>query len=325
MSYKVAIIGAGIVSGSHSKAIGEMNELQAAGIADINKDRAKEAGIQYHTNYYDDYKEMVRNEKPDIVVITLPHFLHKETAVWCMDQGCHLMLEKPMALNAKECDEIIAAAAKNKVQLMVGHTQHYIAENIKAKEIIQLGELGELVMINDTRHVNYYDPRRPEWFFEKEKSGGGIFMNLGSHSVDKIQWLTDSKIKKVKASMSFHGIKGNIEGSGIAFLETSNAIPATISQSGYGGVNKDTTEFIFTKGMLKLLTGVGLWISEQGQFQEITIPSKIQPFVLQFRDLLKSIESNLEPESSGTYGKSVIEVVETLYRSHEMGTELMIE
>ncbi len=323
MVYKVAIIGAGIISKSHLKAINEIEKLQAVAIADIQENKLQELTSEL-VKPYTNYKEMVETERPDIVVITLPHFLHKEAAVWCANQGCHVMLEKPMALNCLECDEIIKAMKENNVQLLVGHTQHYMAENLKAKAIIESEELGHLVMINDTRHLNYYSPKRPAWFFEKEKAGGGIMMNLGSHSIDKIQWLTGSEVTSVKASLSYYGQKGNVEGSGLVFLETSKKVTATISMSGYAGVPKNQTEFIFTNGMLKLLSGQGLWVTKGGEYQEIKITETIKPFRLKYYDLLRGIEQNRELNSSNSYAKSIISVLETIYRSHECGRELPV-
>jgi predicted dehydrogenase len=324
MVYRVAVIGAGGVSQSHLQAIDQMDELLVAGIADIDQHKVKETTAAYGTDFYTDYKLMIEKERPHIAVITLPHFLHKEAAVWCANHGCHIMLEKPMAIDLRECDEIMDAAARNDVRLMVGHTQHYIAENRKAREIILSGELGELVMVQDTRHVHYYRPDRPAWFFEKAKSGGGIMMNLGSHSIDKIQWLTDSRIARVRANLSFYGSRGDIEGSGTVYALTDRAVPATISQSGYGGVNRDETEFIFTKGMLKLSTGRGLWISENGAYSEVEVKRPADPFALQFDDLLHSIKSGTDPECSGAYAKSVVAAVEKIYASHTAGKELPV-
>lgn len=325
MVYKVAVIGAGGISRRHMQAIAAMPQLEAAGIADIQEERARESAAEFGTRAYLDYRDMVEQEKPDIVVITLPHFLHKEAAVWCAEQGCHLMLEKPMALNVEECDAISEAARTHGVKLMVGHTQHYIADNLKARDILRSGQLGELVMIRDVRHVNYYTENRPEWFFHKSKAGGGIFMNLGSHSIDKIQWLTGSRVTKVKASVTYHGNRGDIEGSGIAYIETASGIPATICQSGYDGVNINETELIFTRGMLRLATGVGLWISEQRDYRPVELDEEKPPFVLQFADLLQSIETGEAIDCSGEYGRSVIAAVSAMYESSRKGCEIEIK
>jgi predicted dehydrogenase len=267
---------------------------------------------------------MVIKEKPDIVVITLPHFLHKESAVFCANQGCHIMLEKPMALNVQECDEIIEAAEVNQIQLMIGQTQHYIDVNRRAKQLIKEEDLGQLVMINDDRHVNYFRPDRPEWFLEKEKSGGGTMINLGSHSIDKIQWITSSQIVKIKSKLSFYGDRGNVEGSGLLFLETREGVPITIAQSGYQGVNKDETDFIFTKGMVRLGMGSGLWISRNGEYVEIKTERKASPMILQFEELIDAIDGVKPLECTGNYGKSIIKVVEALYRSHKTGMEISL-
>ncbi|GAA3402071.1 Gfo/Idh/MocA family protein [Paenibacillus hodogayensis] len=321
MSYKVALIGAGGITVSHLEALSLMDELQGVAIADISQERAEAAGAQYGLTAYTDYRLMIEREKPDIAVVTLPHFLHKEATLFAAERGCHVMLEKPMALNAAECDEIIEAVGRAGVRLMVGHTQHYIEQNRTAKAIIEEGRLGRLVMINDVRHVPYYRDTRPAWFFEKAKAGGGIFMNLGSHSIDKIQWLTGSRVAQVKAEVSHYGTKGDIEGSGIAWLRTESGITATISQSGYTVVPRNETELIFTGGMLKLLTGQSLWISEDGQYVEVPVKSEEPSFVLQFRDLLRYIEEGVEPSSSMTYSRSVVAAVEAMYRSSETGAE----
>lgn len=324
MTYKVAIVGAGGIAVSHLEALRQMETLRAVALADISQQRAETVAKDYGITAYTDYKEMIEREKPDIAVVTLPHFLHKEASIFAAAHGCHVMLEKPMALDAAECDQIIEAVRAAGVRLMVGHTQHYIAQNRAAKAIMEEGRLGRLVMISDLRHVPYYRDTRPAWFFEKAKAGGGIFMNLGSHSIDKIQWLTGSRIAQVKASVSHYGTKGDIEGSGIAWLRTESGIPATIAQSGYGGVPRNETEIVFTGGMLKLATGSGLWISEDGKYVEVPVEKEAPPFLLQYRDLIRYIEEGVEPSSSMEYARSVVAAVESMYRSSETGTEQVV-
>lgn len=325
MKYTVAVIGAGAISTQHFEACKQLEQLQAIAVADLSQDRTKHVASQYGVTPYTDYKQMLEKEKPDIAVITLPHFLHKEAALFAASLGCHVLLEKPMAMSLQECDQIIQAIQQANVKLMVGHTQHYSPQNLAAREIISSGELGELVMIQDTRHVNYYNDARPAWFFEKAKAGGGIFMNLGSHSIDKIQWLTQSPIVEAKASVSFYGNKGDIEGSGIAFVRTKSGVPATICQSGYEGSTKNETEIMFTKGKLRLLTGQGLWISRDQQYEEIMIEQSKHPFALQFEDLIQYIEKDIAPSASMEYSRSVIAVVEAMYRSEQTGLDQVLE
>ncbi|WP_019640532.1 Gfo/Idh/MocA family protein [Paenibacillus fonticola] len=325
MLYRVALIGAGIISRNHLDAIRQMEQLQAVAVADIDESTGRTVSKQYGIRYYADYREMIVKEKPDIAIIALPHYLHEQCAVWCAGHGCHLLLEKPMALSTAECDTILEAVSKAGVQLMVGHTQHYLPANLQAKALIESGELGKLIAIHDTRHLYYFNENRPAWFLDKKKAGGGILMNLGAHSIDKIQWLTNSRITKVKAALSYEGERGNVEGSGCIFLETSNGVPAVIVQSGYTGVAKDETELIFSRGMIKLISAKGVWVSREGQYEELEPREASDPFVLQFKDLLQAIQSKTEPDSSGQYARSVITALEAVYRSGETGVEQQVD
>jgi predicted dehydrogenase len=321
---KVAVIGAGAIAGNHFEAIRATAGFKACAVADIDRARADELAARYGIAAYLDYRELIERERPDAVAIALPHYLHKEAAVFAAGFGCHLMLEKPMALSVAECDDIIRAAQAADIRMLIGHTQHYMAENLHAKSILQGGELGSLVMIHDVRHTNYYQSSRPDWFLEKAKSGGGVLANLGTHSIDKIQWLAGSAVRKVNASISRFGDRGDVEGSGIVYLELENGVPATVVQSGYIGAARNETEIICTGGMLKLMTGDSLWISRGGPYERLEVPRTATPFELQYADLLTAIRTGAEPDCPASYGREVIAVLEAAYRSAESGQEQFV-
>jgi predicted dehydrogenase len=319
MSYRVAVVGGGGIAARHLEAAAGMEELVPVAVAELREERARELAAAYGLRPYTDYRAMLERERPDIAIVTLPHHLHKEAAICAAELGCHVLLEKPMALSTAECDAIMAAVRRSGVTLMVGHTQHYIAENRAAKALIAGGELGEWVMIQDTRHVPYDRPDRPAWFFDKAKAGGGILTNLGSHSIDKIQWLTGSPIVSALASVSYPLGRGDVEGGGVAMLRTASGVPAVMSQSGYPGAPRNETELVFRKGMIKLVTGRSLWISTGGEYRQVEVEPGPEPLALQLRELVASIEEKREPECSPAYSRGVVAVVESLYRSHAEG------
>jgi len=318
---RVVVIGAGKIVDAHLQAIAQISRLQAVAVADVQQDRARDVADRYGLKAYTDYRTMLEREKADVAIVALPHFLHKQAALDCAEAGCHMLMEKPMALTVAECDEMIAAAAKQGVQLMVGLTQHYFAENRLAKQILHRGDLGRLVMINDVRHQHYFVDSRPDWFLSKAKAGGGIITNLGAHSVDKIQWLLDSRIRTVRAQLTHYADRGDVEGSGSIYATTDAGIPATIVQSGYKGVPVNETHLIFTQGMLKLLTGKGLWISDNGSYREVPLPQTADPYVLQLADLVDAIDGVKPLECSGAYARTINEVLEGIYTSQESGKE----
>ncbi|MFQ3544031.1 Gfo/Idh/MocA family oxidoreductase [Halobacillus rhizosphaerae] len=314
--WKAALIGAGIIAKEHIEALEKRTDLRVVAIADIVKEKL----TNYPFRKYLNYKEMILNESPDIVIISLPHFLHKEAALFCASQGCHILLEKPMALNTAECREIITAAEHYNIQLLVGHIQHYFTENMVAKEIIRKEELGKVLMVKEERHMNYFVSERPDWFLDRSKSGGGVMMNIGVHSIDKLQWMLSTRFSKVLANLTFEsGTHSDIEGSGIVYLQTAEGIPATILISGYQGVPRNSTEFICAKGMLKVETGKGVWKSVDGDYERVISPEAFSPFSSQLTELTDAIEGKAELENSSWYGQSVIKVVEAIYQSHNCG------
>ncbi|WP_127575522.1 Gfo/Idh/MocA family protein [Paenibacillus barengoltzii] len=330
MRYRVALIGAGGIARHHLDAIRQLGpeRLTAVAVAEPDESRGRAVAKEYALRWYDDYRKLIIQEQPDIAIIALPHHLHEDCAVFCAANGSHLLLEKPMALTSASCDVILNAVKEAGVTLMVGHTQHYLPANRQAKALIESGRLGKLVAIHDTRHKSYFEEDRPRWFLEKEKAGGGILMNLGAHSVDKIQWLTGSRITKVKAVLSYEAPIGNVEGSGVVLAATEDGLGAVIVQSGYPGVAKDETELIFTGGMARLVSHQGLWISRDGHYEltEDFKPEDVkEPFTAQLDDLLVAIEHRAEPECSGEYAKSVISVLEAVYRSQEEGAEQVVQ
>ncbi|MEF3304762.1 Gfo/Idh/MocA family protein [Paenibacillus sp. GYB003] len=325
-TYKAAVIGAGIIAKVHMKTLHENEQTSLAAVADIDAERAGALAAPYGATPYVDYRRMVREERPDIVVVTLPHFLHKEAAIWCAEQGCHVLLEKPMAMDAAECADINAAGDRCGVVIAVGHMQHYFPAVMRAKQMIESGSLGRLVMINDRRHHFYFNAERPAWFLDRARSGGGIVRNLGSHSIDKIQWLTGSAVTKVKAHLTHCGERGDVEGSGLLYVQTASGVPAVVSLCGYHNVSVNETELLFTGGQLKIGGARALWIgSDAAGYEPVDLGEAPEPFAAQWRDMLHAVESGSGPVASGAYGQSVAAAVDAAYRSHETGAEQTVE
>lgn len=310
---KFGIIGVGRISLSHLAALMNNDCSKVQAVADIDKKKATDIAAQYEANAYNNYIEMVNNEELDAVVINLPHYLHCECTVYCAEHGLHVLLEKPMAVCEEECKTMILAAEKNNIKLMIGHVQRYYAENIKAKEIIQSGELGEIAFIVENRNSRYFSEKRPRWFLQKQLSGGGAMMNFGAHSLDKIIWLTDSEIKHINGKTGTFEEKFDIEGHAQAFIELENGVTAVISYSGYNCIPTNETKICFSKGEMKLCTGKGLWISREGEYEEIKLQNDSKPFELQMNTFIDCILDNKEIPIPGIYGMKIIKAIESVY------------
>ncbi|OUS70445.1 hypothetical protein B1748_28550 [Paenibacillus sp. MY03] len=327
MTYRVALAGCGGIAGKHLDALKHMNEtggrVEAVAAADLDNGRLQAASERYGSllKHYADYKEMIKTERPDVVIITLPHYLHAEAACFAAQEGCHVLLEKPMALNAEECRRIMEQAQLSCVTILVGHTQRYLAHNLHARRLIREGGLGQLFMVHDVRHADYFAESRPDWFLRKSLSGGGVAFNLGSHSVDKLVWLADSPVASVTANMTYHGNRGDVEGSLMAYLRLQNGVTATVVQSGYKGASANYTELLFTNGSLRLETGQALYKSNGGVYELLETPSDSEPFILQLEDLLSTIETGASLSCTVEEAAHIVEVLEGIYRSHRSGQE----
>jgi len=310
---RVGMIGAGIIGKSHADALKEIDGVSLVAVTDIIYDRAKNFGEVYDVAYYTDYKEMVESEKIDIALINLPHGLHKEVAIYCANNNLNVFLEKPMANNIEECLEIIESAKKNNVKVMIGHIQRYIAENIIAKELVQSGKYGDLVSIVDVRNINYFNNDRPKWFFDKKLAGGGIVMNYGAHSLDKIKWITGLDIENITGKLNQHKKEYNVEGDAQILVNLSNNVSAMISYCGYDTPSFNETMIYLTGGTIKLQTGYKVWVSGVNEFKQIEIEDKKNSFVLMWEDFINSLINNQKPPVDSEYALDIIKNIEELY------------
>jgi phthalate 4,5-cis-dihydrodiol dehydrogenase len=185
----------------------------------------------------------------DAVYIATPHQYHRENAVAAADAGKHIILEKPMALTLDDCDAIIEAAARNHVQLVVGHTHGFDRPIAKMREIIRSGELGALAMVNMWSYSNFlYRPRRPEELDTKQ--GGGIIFNQVPHQVDVARLLGGGLVRSVRSMAWTLDPARPTEGSHVTFLQFESGAAASLVFSGYDYFDSD--EFHF-------------WVGEMGE------------------------------------------------------------
>lgn len=322
---KIVIIGAGIIAHSHLSEAINMEQGQITAIADINRGKADTAAEKYAINAYTDYVEMLEKEQPDIAVVTLPHFLHDQAVSDCAKRGCSILLEKPMAMNVKECENMISLCDQHGVKLMIGHVRHFSEINMKIRDMVEKGSLGRLIMMTNVRYVNYFHSDRPDWFLHSSTAGGGIIMNLGAHSFDLVQFLSGSRVRSVSARAGRYKEGIEIEGNGQILAILENGVTASISLSGYESVARHETELIFTNGMIKTTDNNGgtLSVSVNGEYTSIP-GGRGKPFLRQLEAFAKCIREDLDPPVTGEYGKSIIHAIQSAYKSSDEGGKTIL-
>src|SRR5687768_13469210 len=146
----IGIIGAGRICAAHATAALALPETRLVAIADVDDARVAQAVGAFGGRGYHGYEPILQDPEVDAVVVALPHGLHRDVTVSCLAAGKHVLLEKPMAMTVPECDDMIAATGSAGKSLMVAHSQHYFPANLAAKELIQAGAIGNLVLATDT-------------------------------------------------------------------------------------------------------------------------------------------------------------------------------
>jgi len=180
----------GLGMGRHHVACFKRHPLsEVAAVADPDESRRREIGEKYGVaRRYETAEEMLDREALDIVVVVTPNSLHKPITVAALAAGCHVLCEKPMALNVAEAREMVAAARKAQRRLMINFSYRFTAAALALKREVDRGTLGEVYFARTTWLRRSGIPRSGGWFGQKAFSGGGPLMDLGSHRLDLALW-----------------------------------------------------------------------------------------------------------------------------------------
>ena len=183
---RVAIIGCGGICQAHMEAYKSIPEVEIVAGVDILPERLKvmeeKWGIPKKA-LFKDWNEMLKKIKPDAVDVCTPNGVHCAPVVDACNAGCHAMVEKPMAMNPAECEEMIAAAKKNKVKLAVGFQQRY---NPQTQVLINARDNGQFGKIMFVRCQALRRRGIPNWgvFGQKHLQGGGPMIDIGVHILE---------------------------------------------------------------------------------------------------------------------------------------------
>jgi len=180
---RVGIVGCGqIAQARHISSLLKIKGAEIVAICDKNEDLARRVSERFHiSNYYADFSEMLAKEKMDMVDICTAPQTHLALCVSAMEAGCHVLVEKPMALSLKEADAMAEAAKANQVELCVVHNELFEPVMMRARSMVSKGDIGDLVAV----HITDLTPKSYDWVMDKNhwahKLPGGIFGEMLPH------------------------------------------------------------------------------------------------------------------------------------------------
>ena len=182
---RLGVIGAGRFGGEILKTVSKLPDFEIAGFADVNHAAAEALAARYSAPAWDSYHQLLDECDCDAVAIFTPHNTHHEIALAAAAAGRHIFCEKAMAIDVRECHDMIDAAAQNGVKLMVGHKRRFRPAYQGLKRLLDGGDFGRPLAIN----VNgYFGVRIGSWWSSREACGGLLHW-AGVHDVDTIRYL----------------------------------------------------------------------------------------------------------------------------------------
>jgi len=199
MEYGVGMLGYGFMGKVHTLAYRSIPiyydpaplKVRLVGVATAHRDtveKAVAAGYEFTTT---DWRELLAREDIQIINCCTPNNLHREMLVEAIRAGKHIYCDKPLARTLAEAEEIVAAARQGGKKYQMAFQYRFLPATLRAKQMIQEGFVGQVFHFRACYlHAGYVDPKRPmSWRLDKEVSGGGVLLDLGSHIIDLVRHL----------------------------------------------------------------------------------------------------------------------------------------
>jgi predicted dehydrogenase len=188
--YKVAVIGAGGIGQDHVASFRLHPRVQVVAVADVNRERGQELADRFQVpECVADYHDLLARTDIDVVSIALPNYLHAPVALDALRAGKHVMLDKPMATNARDGARLAAEAGKRGVLFMVGQNFRFNADTQTARHVVDSGALGDIYHAKTSWSRRAGIPRIGSWFTQKKYAGGGCTYDIGVHALDRCLFL----------------------------------------------------------------------------------------------------------------------------------------
>lgn len=203
MKIRVGVIGVGMIGRcAHVPSFKNIPDVEIIAVADkdisVAERVAREHSIPY---FYDDYKKLIERDDIDAVSVATPNYLHAPITIAACKAKKHVLVEKPMATNIDDAEEMVATAKENDVVLMLNQQHRYRPANLKAKELIEADVIGKILAIDGwvgSPGPEFWSPQG-KWFFKKDEAMGGPLADLAIHELDLIRWVTGLEVEEVSA------------------------------------------------------------------------------------------------------------------------------
>jgi len=344
---RVGFIGAGGIAGTHIKGLKQVEDVEVIALADP-AEGACERHIKNHgldgAKAFKSYKDLLKMKEVDAVDVCTPNWLHKQPAIDALKAGKHVMVEKPMAMKAREAQAMCDAAKAARKVLTIGFQHRYKPAVQFVRHAVEEGQLGDIL------YCRAQALRRrgiPSWgvFGQKKLQGGGPLIDIGVHILE-VSWYVMGRPRPVAASSSCYTYLGNkkpaatapwgdwdyktydVEDLACGFVRFENGTTLTIESSFAAHIENNVfaTTIMGTKAGAVIDSGARIFTDYCGKMVNMQPAAleKDSAFDLKMRYWIEAIRGG-ENQAPGEDGLAIQKILDALYLSAEKGREVAIK
>lgn len=333
---KIAVVGAGsIAQVAHLPNWSKMENVELVSICDVDKGKVNKLTERFNIpRWYFVLDEMLHQEKLDALHICTPSLHHFPMAQLALSKGVNVLVEKPIALNARDAQKLTDYAAKHNLTLMVGMHNRFRDDVQILRNFLAQGELGEIFYIKTGWLKKWEKHQMSGWYSEKKSSGGGVLIDLGIQLMDLAFFITNfPQLKKVRLYDYHLNPDMDVEDAALAVIETKSGQTITIEISWKMYLEKDTMyTHIFGKNGAAKLNPLRIHKEMHNNLVNVSPfhqTSKVDQFKKAYSKELKHFVKVLRGEeqsiSSGEDALRVMKILDALYESAKRGEEVNID
>ena len=225
---RLAMLGTGLIARTHAEAARSVAACELAAVVNHRQaSMARFADAYAVPCQYATVDALIEADAADAVIVATPNALHAEQAIAALNAGIHVLLEKPMAMNATEARAILAASESSPALLQVAHCLRFIPDLAALRGRIAAGAIGSVVR---THGYGVHETWGPSgWFTQPELAGGGALADMGVHAIDAARYvLGDPAPRSVFARLGTHYGDYEVDDSGLIVIEWANETVSTV-------------------------------------------------------------------------------------------------
>lgn len=261
----------------------------------------------------------------DAVIVATPNFLHAPVAIQCMKSGKHVLCEKPLSCNAQSAYGMVDCAKRNSVKLAVSHIRRFYPSSQAMKKMIENRQLGDVVSFDCEEGISFAWPTVSGFFFDKEKAGGGVLMDIGVHLLDLLMWWFDSEPNILtyeddnlggveafsKMKLGFHnGVDGSVRLSRLSQLRNTYRIQCEIGTIEYDPFDMISFSIYDNESLTEKRQKTNRATKKSFTFVD-AVKSMLHDFCIAIRD-------DSAPMIKGTEGIKVLELIQKCYENKKL-------